>query len=177
MSEPKLRADAQRNRTAVLDAAAEIFVEAGVDVPVERIAERAGVGMGTVYRHFPSKEALFEAVMADRLTQVAEEIEQGLGSAERGGIAGLIRRLADEVGLKRMLLDRLTDEGVGFSAQDMPAMGQLLDAVDRAARMARDRGDLRADVTLDDFLAVTVAVAQSPAGDRLIELAIEGLRA
>src|SRR5215472_3500974 len=68
-----LRADAQRNRARVLQAARRAFAAEGVSVPLDEIARRAGVGAGTVYRHFPSKEALFEAVVHDRLRQLTEE--------------------------------------------------------------------------------------------------------
>lgn len=177
MNEPKRRADALRNRAIVLDAAAEIFVEAGADVAMDQIAERAGVGVGTIYRHFPSKDALIEAVMSDHLTRVAEEIEQGLGLADQGGMAGLIRRLAAEVGLKRVLVERLTRQRAGFRSDGLPAVRRLMEVLEKAVDEARERGELRADVTVGDLVAVAVAVAQSPHGDRLAVLALRGMRA
>src|SRR3954465_10653266 len=62
-----LRADAARNRARVLEVAYETFAEQGLSVPIDEIARRAGVGAGTVYRHFPTKEALFEAVIGERM--------------------------------------------------------------------------------------------------------------
>ncbi len=62
MIDKPLRADARRNRTRVLDTAEEVFATDGIAVPIDEIARRAGVGIGTVYRHFPTKEALFEAM-------------------------------------------------------------------------------------------------------------------
>src|SRR5438876_7565800 len=79
-----LRADAQRNRAKVLAAAQEAFAAEGIAVPLDEIARRAGVGAGTVYRHFPTKEALFEAVIADRLEHFAEHATS-LGTAEDSG--------------------------------------------------------------------------------------------
>ena len=68
-----LRADAARNREKVLRAAREAFAESGYGVPLDEIASRAGVGPGTVYRHFPSKEALFEAVVTARITDLVSD--------------------------------------------------------------------------------------------------------
>ena len=77
----KMRADARRNRAKVLAAAEEAFAVDGLAVPLDDIARLAGVGAGTVYRHFPSKEALFQAVVLERIEQFAEEA-RGLAAAE-----------------------------------------------------------------------------------------------
>jgi AcrR family transcriptional regulator len=73
-----LRADAQRNRRRVLDAAVEVFAEQGVDAGMEAIASRAGVGVGTVYRHFATKEALIEALVAVRFEEMRSNLEQAV---------------------------------------------------------------------------------------------------
>src|SRR5579872_1691916 len=81
-----MRADAVRNRTKVLDAARAAFAAEGPAVPLDEIARRAGVGAGTVYRHFPTKEALFEAVIVDRLLAHAQDAEARLsGDGDAGG--------------------------------------------------------------------------------------------
>ena len=67
-----LRADARRNRARVLEVAQQVFAEEGLAVPIDEIARRAGVGVGTVYRHFPTKDALFEAIIVERLCAVGE---------------------------------------------------------------------------------------------------------
>ena len=82
-----LRADAVRNRAKVLAAASEAFAAEGLAVPLDEIARRAGVGAGTVYRHFPTKEALFEAVITDRLLALAADAEARLASNEDAGEA------------------------------------------------------------------------------------------
>src|SRR5690242_21671372 len=71
--ERRLRADAARNGARVLEVAYETFAAEGVGVPIDEIARRAGVGAGTVYRHFPTKEALFQAVFEDRVRRVVED--------------------------------------------------------------------------------------------------------
>ena len=75
-----LRADAQRNRARVLEVAAEIFAAEGLSVPVHEIARRAGVGTGTVSRHFPTKEELFAAVLLDRMRQLTGQADALAGA-------------------------------------------------------------------------------------------------
>src|SRR6266568_3752427 len=70
-----MRADAERNRALILDAAIAAFAEDGLGVPVQEVAKRAGVGTGTVSRHFPTKEALFEAIVASRVGRIVDQIE------------------------------------------------------------------------------------------------------
>src|SRR5580658_381515 len=79
-----LRADAARNREKVLRAAREAFAESGYGVPLDEIAARAGVGPGTVYRHFPAKEALFEAVVTARVTDLVADARNRAGAADAG---------------------------------------------------------------------------------------------
>lgn len=84
MAEPPLRADARRNRQRILDAARAAFAEAGRAVPLDEIAARAGVGPGTVYRHFPTKEALFQAVVAERVGDLVAEAQRLAGANDPG---------------------------------------------------------------------------------------------
>ena len=84
MAERPLRADAQRNRDKVLRAARDAFAASGYGVPLDEIAARAGVGPGTVYRHFPSKEELFEAVIAARVTDLIDDARRRAGDADPG---------------------------------------------------------------------------------------------
>src|SRR3984885_7956812 len=80
-----LRAGAARNREKVLRAARDVFAESGYGAPLDEIAARAGVGPGTVYRHFPAKEALFEAVVTARVQDLVADARAGGGSGEPGG--------------------------------------------------------------------------------------------
>jgi AcrR family transcriptional regulator len=74
----RLRADAERNRAALLDAAREVFAEQGLEAPLEEIALRAGVGIGTLYRRFPTRTQLVAAALVDKVAQYAEAAEQAL---------------------------------------------------------------------------------------------------
>src|SRR6266568_1718289 len=99
-----LRADARRNREKVLHAAREAFAASGFGVPLDEIAARAGVGPGTVYRHFPTKEALFEAVVAD-----ARRRSQATDPGE--AFFGFLARIGDEARVKRDLPDAIAVPG------------------------------------------------------------------
>src|SRR5579859_3173045 len=79
-----LRADAARNRDKVLRAAREVFAESGYGAPLDEIAARAGVGPGTVYRHFPAKETLFEAVVTARVADLVRDARARAGAADPG---------------------------------------------------------------------------------------------
>ena len=99
-----LRADARRNRDRVLEAALAAFGTEGSDVSLDEIARRAGVGAGTVYRHFPTKEALFEAVVFDRIGELVEEARALLDDPDPGrAFSSFAERLACEGALKRAI--------------------------------------------------------------------------
>src|ERR1700734_2354819 len=103
-----LRADAARNREKVLRAAREAFAESGYGVPLDEIATRAGVGPGTVYRHFPAKEALFEAVVTSRIEDLIADARSRAGAADPGAaFFGFLARLAEESAAKRDLPDAI----------------------------------------------------------------------
>ena len=79
-----MRADAVKNRQRILEAAEAIFATEGLSVPIDTVAERAGVGVGTLYRHFPTKEALFEAIVMARLEYLLELAKAQAGAADPG---------------------------------------------------------------------------------------------
>ena len=85
-----MRADAVKNRQRILDAAEAIFATEGLSVPIDTVAERAGVGVGTLYRHFPTKEALFEAIVTARLEYLLELARAHAGAADPGRGAVLV---------------------------------------------------------------------------------------
>src|SRR2546421_5423662 len=99
-----LRADAARNREKVLQAAREAFAESGYGITLDEIAARAGVGPGTVYRHFPAKEALFEAVVTARLTDLVRDARDRARADDPGeAFFGFLGRLAGEAAAQRGL--------------------------------------------------------------------------
>jgi AcrR family transcriptional regulator len=184
MSERPLRADALRNRTQVLQAARAAFAADGVSVPLDEIARRAGVGAGTVYRHFPTKEALFEAVVHDRLTQLVDQA-RALRSAPdpQAALFEFIGRLVTEAAAKRDLIDALDSAGVdvtttlaGTAAELRAEIGHLLIRAQRASTV-------RDDIDINDLMAIlsgTVLATQRLANEqadpqRLIAILCDGL--
>ena len=174
--EAKLRADARRNRERVLRAAREAFAESGYEVPLDEIAARAGVGAGTVYRHFPSKEALFEAVTRARVEDLIADAQQRAAAAEPGpAFFGFLLRLADEAAAKRDLPQAIAVPG---TVQDemRSSLGLLL-------RNAQNAGAVRPGVTATDLVVLLkgmlVSLQQDPdpgLRDRIVAIITDGLR-
>jgi AcrR family transcriptional regulator len=166
-----MRADAARNREKVLAAARELFASKGIDVPLDEIAAHAGVGPGTVYRHFPTKQALFQAVTDAR---VAAMIESAGAPAEDPGAAlvAFLRRMADEAAAKRDLSDAIA---VPSELRDRlhAALGGLL-------QRAQSAGAVRADVTTKDLVALMKGMLRSlhegANPGLLLEIVIDGLQ-
>jgi AcrR family transcriptional regulator len=152
-----LRADARRNRERVLRAAAEAFAESGYGVPLDEIAARAGVGPGTVYRHFPAKEALFEAVVTARLEDLVRDA-RARADADDAGAAffGFIDRISREAAAKRDLPDAISVPG---SLRD-----ELNAALDLLLCRAQQAGAVRGDVSAPDLIALFKGMFASLAG-------------
>ena len=107
-----LRADALRNRARVLEAAESVFAAEGISVPVDVIAEKAGVGVGTLYRHFPTKEKLFEAILIDRLSAIAADARARMDAEDPGAaFFAFLQYLVEESALKRDLIQALLGAG------------------------------------------------------------------
>lgn len=173
------RADAQRNRERVVEAAFAAFAAEGLSVPVHEIARRAGVGTGTVSRHFPTKEALFEAVFLSRVERITELGTSLAGQPDAGeAFFAFFAELVAEGLANRGLAEALA--GAGFSLDtvtscaDDSVMGRLAGLLGAAQRA----GAVRADVTTDDVKALlTGCLARDASGqDRMISIARAGLR-
>jgi AcrR family transcriptional regulator len=180
MADRPLRADAQRNKDKVLRAARDAFAASGFGVPLDEIAAMAGVGPGTVYRHFPSKEELFEAVVAARLRDLIADA-RGLADDPDPGRAffGFLGRFRQEAAAKRDLPDAIAIPG---SLQD-----DLRAALDVLLRRAQQAGAVRADITTPDLMALLKGLLNTindrPPGtsdqglaDRLLTVVTDGLR-
>lgn len=182
---PPLRADARRNRERVLAAAERAFAEEGILVPLDEIARRAGVGAGTVYRHFHTKEALFEEVVTGRIEQMIAEARR-LAVADLPGEAffGFLGRVVQRALFNHALCDAL-DVGIrprfgasGIEEDFDDALGTLLIRAQRAgeARHDMDVADLRAILV---GCMVTERQRREQPGDpgRLAAIVLDGLRA
>ena len=182
-----LRADARRNRAKIVAAAAAAFAESGLDAQVEDIARRAGVGVGTLYRHFPTKDALVAALAEDHFGRLADAVEAALETPGDGWetFTATIWRIADTVAA-----DVAWCEIVGghpTAVQDA-SRGQhrLAAATSELLHRAEASGQMRPDVTFADISTIMcgfghIAAAQRAGAAldwrRYLAIALEGLRA
>ncbi|MFF4621243.1 TetR/AcrR family transcriptional regulator [Nonomuraea jabiensis] len=153
-----MRADARRNRERILQTAREAFATEGLGVSLDEIARRTGVGPGTVHRHFPAKEALVEAVLADRLSGLAEQARQAV-QADQGGSAffPFLLGLIGEARAKRDLADALARAEVDLSELTQRLALDLRRAFAELLARAQEAGTVRADVDAEDVQAVVLA--------------------
>lgn len=181
---PGGRADARRNREAVLRTATRVFAEEGTGVSLGRIAQRAGVGAGTVYRHFPRKDILIEAVLAEHIDGLAAAADRWAARVAPGdALFGFLLEVIEKSAGRKHICDVLTaDQGRPRAA--MAAAGRRFrEALERLLRDAKEAGAIRADVRVDDLSALAVggaavrAAHREPArGTRLVRLLLDGLR-
>jgi AcrR family transcriptional regulator len=159
---PTLRADARRNRELILSAAREQFADHGLDVHMEQIARAAGVGVGTVYRHFPAKEDLLQALADERFARFAEHAQAGLEDPDPwNGFRELMRASARVVAEDRGLseaMDQLPDL-CRASAEKV----RLLELVSELIERAKANGAIRADFTADDVPSLMRGLARATA--------------
>jgi AcrR family transcriptional regulator len=177
MADRPLRADARRNRESVLRAARAAFAESGYDVPLDEIAARAGVGPGTVYRHFPTKEALFEAVAASRVEDLVADARSRADAADPGeAFFGFIARFADEAEAKRDMPDVMEIDG--DTVRDLyAALAHLLSRAQDAGAVRRDIGVPELVVLLKSLITAVRTTPQDPAlADRILGVITDGLR-
>lgn len=178
------RADARRNEEALLDAAAAIFVRSGVEAPVRDIAAKAGVGMGTIYRHFPTRADLIIAVYRHQVEACAEAGPALLATTATpyAALARWISLFVDFLVTKHGLAAVLRSDKAGFDTLHayfldrlVPACTQLLDAAARA-------GEIRSDVQAYELMRGVGNLCVGADGDlrydarRLVDVLIAGLR-
>jgi AcrR family transcriptional regulator len=178
-----LRADAARNRARVLETAYQTFAAEGLAVPIDEIARRAGVGAGTVYRHFPTKEDLFRAVVDSRIRHLIEEGRALLDDPGPGeALFAFLRSMVLDWGATDQgLVDALAGLGIDVDsvAPDADAafrglLGELLVAARRA-------GTVRADVDVPEIKALMVGCQamqgyDTARAERVTDVVIDGLR-
>lgn len=180
-----LRADARRNRARILEVAVEAFAAEGLSVPVQEIARRAGVGTGTVSRHFPAKESLFEAILLIKARQLIDEAEELARSADPGeAFFAFFARIVAEGAENRGMAEALTGAGFDLDAvalrEGLDVIGTLGDLLARAQEAGAIPGDVdTADVKalITGCLARMSGPADAAARDRIIRIASRGLRA
>jgi AcrR family transcriptional regulator len=179
-----LRADAARNRARVLQVAYETFAAEGLSVPIDEIARRAEVGAGTVYRHFPTKEALFAAVIEDRMQHLVDDGYALLKSVGPGeALFAYLRSLVLQWGATdRGLVDALAGLGIDIEtvapdAEDafLAMLGDLLSAAQQAGAARRDIGVREVKSILVGCQAMEAY--NSALAERVTDVVVDGLRA
>ncbi|WP_330240430.1 TetR/AcrR family transcriptional regulator [Streptomyces sp. NBC_00525] len=181
-----MRADARRNYGRLLVEARTAFAEHGTDASLEDVARRAGVGIGTLYRHFPTRHALMSAVFQEAVTALITRSRE-LAGAERPCAAlvewlgAIVTHAGEYRGLAQALMSTCRDESSALARCNTP----LREAGSVLLSRAQSSGTVRADVSIDDLMQLTNAIAlaaeQSPddpdLADRLLQLTLTGLRA
>jgi AcrR family transcriptional regulator len=171
----ELRADARRNLERVLDAATEVFAEAGPEASIDEIARRAGVGHGTVFRRFPTKDDLMFAVIERRVEEMQSIAREALASDDPGeAFFAFVRRVA-ELGMSAPGLHRCVAH-----CGDKPGAAELDKLASRIVSRAQRAGAVRRDVKAEDVrLLVRSALTNAPAGhwQRHLAVVLDGLRA
>ncbi|MEY9926644.1 AcrR family transcriptional regulator [Catenulispora sp. GP43] len=182
-AERPLRADARRNRARVLQAAAEAFAAEGPAVPLDEIARRAGVGAGTVYRHFPTKEELLAAVLIARMETMLAEVRDALAEPDPGpAFYTFFLTMTVDAQDKMDLAEALTSHGIDIRAATAGIAGELKGALAALLRRAQDAGAVRPDVNVEDLHALVIgaiaAARAAPSADvpRVAGLVADGLR-
>jgi AcrR family transcriptional regulator len=164
-----LRADARRNREQIIVAARGVFAARGFDVPMDEIARAAKVGVGTLYRRFPDRDALIRAVATDSLTRVLDEA-RGAAAEEPSAWQALVRFLTRSTELQFSLqMMPLTPGTIAVLAGDPAVIGlrnELLDQLDHLVRAAQHEGELRADIGTGDVAQLSALILRPlPARD------------
>jgi AcrR family transcriptional regulator len=180
-----LRADARRNRERVLEAAEHVLSTEGVSVPIDEVARRAGVGVGTVYRQFPTKEALLEAILLRRLERLIEEARSRDAVADPGeAFFGFLEHLVSEAGRKCDLGDALSRAGVDVDVSASAPAQELMAAVAGLLARAQGAGAVRSDVGMPELfglvagtcLAADRQVLGACSPQRMLGIICDGLR-
>jgi AcrR family transcriptional regulator len=174
-----LRADARRNRDLILTAAAELFRTAGMTLQMDAVAQRAGVGVGTVYRHFPTKEALLVELVVHRLEVIVDEAEAAMAgddpaSGIRGFFAAVARVMLEDAGLVESL-----SMGIGAPDTCVFYRQELMDRKRALVAGAQAAGLVRPELTTEDFdglmCGLGVAIQSGANAELIVDVLVDGL--
>jgi AcrR family transcriptional regulator len=171
------RADAARNYDALIDAARNSFAEDGVESSLEAIARRAGVGIGTLYRNFPTRDSLIEAVYLEEVAGVAAYADEVSSREPFDAFAAWLHRFAEYASTKKVLIEGLNRESPLLQS----CRFIIYESGEPLLKKAQGESQLRPDITIDDAVRLVSGVAGVAFPDagqraRVIDLAIDGLR-
>ena len=179
----KPRADAERNRQRLTEVAKQAFAERGGDVTLDEIAKRAGMGIGTLYRHFPTRDAMLQAVYRHEVEQIAEAGTRLLKSTRPlDALRAWLRLFVDYIGTKKIIvsaLDAATNDNVALLEYSST---QIIKAANQLVARAIENGDVQNDVRALDLLYAVFGFSKTndqidwvPRAYRLIDILIAGL--
>jgi AcrR family transcriptional regulator len=175
------RADARRNEEKLIDAAREAFAEHGAETSLEDIARRAEVGIGTLYRHFPTRPALLEAVYTDEVEQICRSADDFAALEPWEALTAWLRRYAGFAATKHALFAEL----LPYIGQDAEVFQSCKTAIrttgDALLQRAQEAGVVRPDVTFMDVARMvggiaTIRMAEQDEIERILDVALDGLR-
>ena len=178
------RADARANRVRILDVAEEVFGEGGESASTEEVARLAGVGIATVFRHFPTKAALLEAVLARRFDRLREQAEALLNAADPGtAFLGFFRYLVADAPAKIGIAEALLEAGGDGGGEAAQASAGLRQAFGALLQRAQQAGVIRDDAELPEVYALLVGVSRAAAHEypgeqvraRMLTIVFDGL--
>jgi AcrR family transcriptional regulator len=180
----KPRADSARNRQLLIDASKAGFSDVGLNVSLEEIARRAGVGIGTLYRHFPSREAVVEAVYRREVEQLAEAVPRLLESSPAGeALHQWMHLFVDYIATKRLIAPSLAAVAGRTSTLYATSSELITRAISTLVKRAIESGDVRKDIDPTDLLRGMVGVSYGntdqgweASARRLIDILMDGLR-
>jgi AcrR family transcriptional regulator len=179
------RADAARNRARVLEVAYASFAAEGLSVPIDEIARRAGVGAGTVYRHFPTKDDLYKAVVEDRITNITESGRALLGTGQTGGEAlfTFLRSMVLQWGATDQgLAEALAGVGIDIASAMPDVEASFVEMLGDLLRAGQKAGTVRSDLVVREVKALmtgasAVQASYPDTAERVTEVFLDGLRA
>ena len=180
----KPRADSARNRQLLIDAAKAGFSDVGLDISLEEIARRAGVGIGTLYRHFPTREAVVEAVYRREVEHLAEAVPQLLQALPAGeALHKWMHLFVDYIATKRIIAPSLAAATARTPALYTTSLELITGAISTLVKRAIASGDVREDIDPSDLLRAMVGVSYGnpdagweASARRLIDIVMDGLR-
>ena len=180
LARPK-RADARRNYEKVLAAAREAFAEGGESTSLEEIARRAGVGIGTLYRHFPNRQALVEALYVDEVQELCRSAGEFKDADPWEALNGWFERFIAYLATKRALAAEL----LNYMDKDAPLFqvcrSSMFSAGEPLLKRAQEAGVVRGDVEFPEVMQMVMGIGKIPTTDpdqveRMIRIALDGLR-
>jgi AcrR family transcriptional regulator len=181
LAERPKRADARRNYDKLVTTAREVFAEQGSDATLEEISRRAGVGIGTLYRHFPARENLVEAAYLDGVEEICAAVGKHEGEDPWEALKGWLLELVGFAATKRVL----ADEMFAFLDRDAPVFkscsGAIYDAAEPLLKRAQEADEVRDDIDIGDVTKMVSGIAglrtvERPQVERLVGIALDGLR-